>query len=171
MKHFFTFLLAAVSVVFVQKAYSQGTWVKQNLDARISVKFPKAPETQESGPAKIYTLTGSDSTRYTANFMDFESFGMDSATLTNMATTDEFAEQFKTGFTGKIPGFEVSKMDIGKWKDYTAYTIEGAVEEKKLKMYIKCIFIGSKMYSMSCSTFPTSDVKNKDAFLDSFELL
>lgn len=171
MKHFFTFLLATVSVVFVQKGYAQGTWVKQNLDARISIKFPKAPEAQEAGSAKIYTLTGTDSTRYTANYMDFEAFGMDSATLTNMATTDEFAEQFKTGFTGKIPGFELTKMDIGKWKEFTAYTIEGAVEEKKMKMYIKCIFIGSKMYSMSCSTFPNSDVKNKEAFFDSAELL
>ena len=172
MKQFFNFLVVAVFSFAAQKATAQTSWFKQNLDSKIAVKFPSKPEVQDAGPAKIYRLlTEADSTAFTANVSDFESMGLDSATLSSMSGTEEFANQFKGGFAGQIPGLKISKLDIVKWKDFTSYDIEGAVEEKKLKIFVKCVFIGSKMYTLFCATSPKSDIKNKDTFIDSIELL
>lgn len=172
MKKIISFFLVAVFAMAAQKVNAQSGWVKQNLDSKIAVKFPSKPELQENGPAKVYRLlTEPDSTAFTANVTDFESLGLDSATLSSLSGTEEFADQFKGGFAGQLPGLKISKLDIIKWKDFTAYDIEGAVEEKKLKIFVKCVFIGSRMYTLFCATSPKSDMKNKDTFIDSIELL
>lgn len=167
MKKIFT-LFAAIAV-FVITANAQEAWVKQKLDDKMAVKFPKAPESLNDGA--IFRFKDADSTSFTATQMDFSAMGLDSATLTSMAPTEEFAEQFKGGFTAQIPGLEVSKMDIGTWKNHTCYDIEGSVEDKKLKMTFKCIFIGSKMYTFVTAQQEKSDLKNKATFFESIELL
>ena len=77
---------------FIQINFAQETWVKQKLDDRIAVKFPKAPT--QAGPSFKYK--DNDSCGYNAVSQDFGAMGLDSATLAMMAPTDEFVEQFKT---------------------------------------------------------------------------
>jgi hypothetical protein len=170
MTRFFTFLFVVSCFAFSTQSFAQTGWVKQSLDTKVSVKFPKAPEVQEAGPTKIYKLLAEDSTAYTANAVDFEPLGLDSATLATMAPTEEFADQFKNSFTTQLPGLKITQLDIAKWKDFNCYNIEGEVAEKKIKVYIKCVFIGSKLYSLFCAVSAKSDIKNKDTFINSIEL-
>jgi hypothetical protein len=97
--------------------------------------------------------------------------GLDSATVASLSVTEEFANQFKGGFIGQLPDLKISKLDIVKWKNFTAYDIEGTLTEKKLRIFVKCVFIGSKMYTLFCAASPKSDLKNKGLFLESLELL
>lgn len=166
MKKFFT-LLTAITV-FVISATAQDAWVKQKLDDKMAVKFPKAPETLNDGA--VLRFKDADSSSFTATHMDFSAMGLDSATLTSMAPTEEFADQFKGGFAAQIPGLEVSKMDISTWKSYTCYDIVGRVDDKKLNMTFKCIFIGSKMYTFVVAQDDKGNTKNKDIFFESIEL-
>lgn len=167
MKKIFT-LFAAITV-FTIVANAQDAWVKQKLDDKMAVKFPKAPETLNDGA--VLRFKDADSSSFTATHMDFSAMGLDSATLTSMAPTEEFAEQFKGGFAAQIPGLEVAKMDIGTWKSYTCYDIVGKVDDKKLNMTFKCIFIGSKMYTFVVAQDDKGNTKNKEAFFESIELL
>jgi hypothetical protein len=166
MKKVFTLLVAAT--VFVLTANAQDAWVKQKVDVKISVKFPKAPESMNDG--MVLRFKDADSTAYTATNVDLAPMGLDSAMLASMAPSEEFAEQFKGSFTAQIPGLEVTKMDITTWKDFNCYDIEGDVAEKKLKMTFKCIFIGSKMYTFVVAQDDKGNAKNKETFFSSIEL-
>lgn len=167
MKKFFT-LFAAITV-FTIAVNAQTVWVKQKVDDKMAVKFPATPETLNDGA--VFKYKDSDSTAYTANSVDFAPMGLDSATLASMAPTEEFAEQFKGGFAAQIPGLEISKMEVTTWKSFTCYNVEGKIDDKKLNMTFKCIFIGSKMYTFVTAQQEKSNVKNKDTFFESIELL
>jgi hypothetical protein len=161
-------LLAAIAVfsVLSNETFAQTGWFKQKIDSRISAKFPKEPKLEGPG----YKVKGNDSVVYAVNTMDLGAMGLDSATIATMAPTEEFAEQLKAGFAAQIPGFEVTKMDIGTWKDFTVYDIEGEQAEKKIKMYFKCIFINTRLYAFIATVPEKGDVKNKDTFFTSIEL-
>ena len=156
-------LVALVSFSYTS-VFSQDTWIKQKLDEKIYVKFPTAPESLGNN---TYKVQGLDSIAYTANTVDFEAFGLDSATLASMSESDEFVNQFKTGFVAQMPGVEIKKLDINKWNENICYDIEGELASKQLKIFIKCIFIGSKMYTFFSAVPPTGILKNKDTFFSS----
>lgn len=167
MKKIFTLFVAIT--VFAITANAQTAWVKQKLDDKLAVKFPKAPESLNDG--MILRFKDSDSSAYTATNTDLAPMGLDSATLATMAPSEEFAEGFKGNFIAQIPGLEISKLDISTWKDNTCYNFEGDIAEKKLHLTFKCIFIGSKLYTFVVAQDDKGNTKNKEAFFESIELL
>lgn len=168
MKKITVLSLFIASFLLAKTSFAQEGWVKQNVGGRVSVKFPKAPTKNASS----FEATSSDSTFFTVNMLDMGPFGLDSALLTQMAPTEEFAEQFKTGMVAKFPpGSELVKMDIVTWKGYTAYDIEANItaKGKTAKSFTKCIFIGSHMYMFLAVTV-TNSLASKDAFFNSITL-
>ena len=168
MKKIFT-LLMAIALFTLNSFAQEGAWVKQTLDNKVSVKFPSTPEILNDGA--VLRIKTADSCSYTGSFVDFAGMGLDSATLAAMAPTNEFAEQFKSGFSAQIPGLEVSKLDITTWNDFTCYDVEGDIADKKIKMTFKCIFIGSKMFTFAVTLTEKGDAKNIDLFIKSLELV
>lgn len=169
MKKVQKFLLCAVAVlVFSTTVNAQTNWVSTKVGNKVSVKFPKAPESVQEG---IYQLTDNDSSKYTATFVDLEAMGLDSATLSGLVETEEFADQFKTGLVSQVPGLEINKSEITKWNGLVAYVYEGVNAEKKQKATFKTIFMGAKMFTFICIYPEAAGSGNKDLFINSLELI
>lgn len=158
-----------VAITLSFSAQAQEGWVKQKVDERISAKFPKAPEA--AAPGAPIRVKDNDSCTYLVAAQDFGAMGLDSATLQAMAPSDEFIEQFKTGFASSA-GMDISKLDVGQWKNYTAYTVEAVTsKDQKRNVNMKCIFIGSKMYIVSFTAPVGFDgSKKREQFFNSVEL-
>ncbi len=102
MKKAFYLLLIVLSASATSKA--QQGWVKQNLDLKIAVNFPKSPTKTTSNGIDIYTAKGPDSLGYIANMVDLKVIAnLDSATLAPLKDTQEFADQLKTGMSSSMP--------------------------------------------------------------------
>lgn len=119
--------------------------------------------------ADAYRYKGADSIAYVATVSDLEPMGLDSATVTAMAPTQEFMDQLKMGMTMQMPGVTFSKSEITTWNGHTVYNLEGA-EEKKGQVFMKIIFVGAKMYILINNVPDGKPVTGKDTFLGSFSL-
>jgi len=164
-------LLTAVAAVLIMgciTAQAQTNWVTQSIDERASIKFPQKPE--KMGEAAVYRYKGADSITYVSTVTDMEAMGLDSATLTAMAPTQEFMDQMKTGMSMQMKGVSFSKSEITTWKGYTTYDFEGEEEAKKTKVFLKTVFVGSKMYVLLNNVPPGQPVTGKDTFFSSFTL-
>lgn len=155
-------LMSSVTVM------AQGDWVKQSIDGRASIKFPKTPE--KVPDADAYYYTGPDSIKYVVNVTDLGELGLDSATLAEMTPTDEFLDQMKMGMTMQMPGIEFSKSAISTWKNYTVYDFEGYNKTDKANMFIKTVFVGSKMYVLLNIVPEKKTATGKDTFFNNFTL-
>jgi len=170
MKKLFKFILPVIAVLFfAANANAQTNWVSQKISNKVIVKFPKAPEVLQENVA--YKAVGDDSTMYTAAYADLEAMGLDSATLASMVETEEFFEQFKTGFTAQMEGLELKKSEIVKWNGFVSYNLEGDVQAKGKKAFIKTIFIGSHMFTFFCVAPTDFYTKNKEVFVGALELV
>ncbi len=172
MKKVFTSItVLLIAVLFVTNANAQTDWVQKKMDNKVSVKFPKEPSSVGDDKNVGYKFVFEDGTICSASLTDLEQMGLDSATLASLIETEEFFEQFKVGFTSQMPGAEIKKSEIAKWNSYVCYNIEGEDKEKGNKSFFKCIFIGSKMYVFTSIVNAKGDVKNKDVFFQTIELI
>ena len=166
MKKLFITFLTAVSFLSVTAVKAQ-EWVKQDIDEKVSVKFPQAPT--QTGPVWEYTTIDSSSS-YTANGFDLSQFGLDSSTIASQAPTQMFLDQFKGGLAQQMPNVEISKADVTTWNNFPAYNIEGELKDKNQLIFINCVFIGTTCYSFSCAMKKDLPAANKETFFSSVEL-
>ncbi|RZK75949.1 MAG: hypothetical protein EOO92_15355 [Pedobacter sp.] len=162
-----TISLLAFLILLVTAVSAQTSWVSQKIDDRFTLKFPVTPKLEKA----IYIAKGPDSTGYTLNIVDFNVVAkLDSAALAPIKDTEEFASQLKSGLIQSLPMLANSEIAIGKFKGYTSYTISGGNDEKKAKLYIQMILVGSKLYSMASAVQDATGeagLKNKDVFFAS----
>ncbi len=149
---------------------AQTNWVVQKVDDKISVKFPAKPETIEQSGMFAATYESPEKIKYVVNTMDFANFGLDSATLAPMLETQEFSDQIVTGMKTKMEGFEFSDLVTSKWNGNTVYTLDATNKNEKKKVFVKMVFIGSKMYNMVFSFPDGASQDSKETFFNSLQL-
>jgi hypothetical protein len=160
-------LLASVS------AKAQTGWVTQNVDEKISIKFPvETKKTTAANGSNVYTVKGQDSIGYSATMTDLNvTVHIDSAALAPLKDTQEFADQMMAGMASKKANYAFGAVTLGKWKNNTTYSITGTETTKKSTLFVQMMLIGSKMYIFSCSIPPNLTTKNNEIFFSTIELL
>lgn len=163
------FYLLLISICISLGAHAQSDWVKYQVGDRISVKFPTTAKKLAVGNNDVYI--GKDSVGYTAVVVDFvTTAGMDSVALAPVKDLPEFAAQLRAGMGSTMPGFTLGDVAIGKWKGHTVYDMVGTGTQRKEKMVIHMVLVGSRMCTLSVivpdSVGPTKDPENYFATLE-----
>jgi hypothetical protein len=158
-----TLLLAAVMFIAGFARAQTASWINYKIDEKLSCKMPEQPTQVEEH--SVYAK-GKDTTVYVVAVVDFAKLatGIDSAQLATMAPTPEFANQFKNGMLGQMPGSTMGDVTIGKWKGHTSYAMDGANAANKQKLYAFMVLIGTKMYSLMVVTPDTHNADAKNNF-------
>ena len=101
--------ILTAAVVFVSFSYTsifaQDTWIKQKLDEKIYVKFPKAPEALGNNKYKVQSV---DNNTYTAELHDLGDY-VDSATFADMDTV-KFANGYIERFALEFEGLKIKNL-------------------------------------------------------------
>ena len=74
---------------------------------------------------------------------------LDSATFAQSVLTQPFAGEVRNGMLSQMQGFTLGDVKVGKWKNYTTYTMQGEQAAQKLADFTYMIVIGRYMYSIS----------------------
>ncbi|MDB4902873.1 MAG: hypothetical protein JWQ63_2154 [Mucilaginibacter sp.] len=166
MKKTFFFLVA--TILFLNIAQAQTGWINYKIDNKLSIKVPAEPTKLDENSVFVKTK---DSSVYVIAVVDiFKLAGLDSATIASQSPTVEFANSFKNGMLGKMPGSTLGDVTIGKWKGYTCYNMDGGNASSKLKIYTFMLFIGTKVYSVMTILPENKNTKEKDAYFNSLVL-
>lgn len=165
------FLLLFVFVLQVI-AKAQTDWITKKLDEKISVKFPIEPQKLTNNGNDTFVAKESDSLAYSAGMIDLKVVAnLDSATLAPMKDSQEFANQMVKGIASKKKNYAFGDVTIGKWKNFTSYNTSAYDNTNKNTLLVKIIFIGSKMYLISCRVPADIATKKNNTFFSSIEIL
>ena len=149
---------------------AQTNWFRQRLNEQIAVHFPSTPEILGTGNNIVYRYIDKDIIIYSANIIDFKAAAhLDSAKLALMKDTQQFADALKGGMSRTAKNYEFGDVSLSKWEGCTTYNIIGKNVEKKTKIYILIILIGSKGYSLSCIVPDIASSKRKNDFFSNVE--
>jgi hypothetical protein len=166
MKKIFFFLVA--TILFLNIAQAQTEWVNYKIDNKLSIKVPAEPTKLDENSVFVRTK---DSCVYVITAIDMQKLaGLDSATVASQSPTIEFANSFKKGMLGKMPGSTLGDVAIGKWKGYICYNMDGGNVAAKLKIYTFMVFIGTKVYSIMSILPENKNTKEKDIYFNSLAL-
>ncbi len=165
------FLLLLIAFVYVN-ANAQTSWVTKKLSTNLSVKFPSEPQLSTKNGLESYTVKEKDSTAFSASSIDLEQTArLDSAALASMKDNQGFADNLAKSMAAQKKSYTFGNVTIGKWKTYTSYTMSGIDSTTKSTLFVQMIFIGSKMYVLSCRIPDQLASKNKELFFSSVELI
>ena len=166
--HYLLLLVLALS----STVNAQTNWITKNLDEKLSVKFPGKPEALTKIGTVLYVYKEKDSSAYSASVVDLNVLAhLDSATLSPMKDTQEFANQLKAGIAVQKTNYMFGDIVVGKWKTYTSYNVSALDRADKNTLKMVMILIGSKMYSFSCRVPPNLNPDSDQTFFSSVELL
>ncbi len=162
------FLFLIIVIFGARVAKAQNGWIDYRIDNKLSVKLPKEPTPIKE--SSVY-VRDKDTTAYIISTFDcLKTADLDSVQLASSAPTVSFAENFKNGIVGKMPGTTLGQVNIGKWNGYTSYRIEGGNTSKKLKLYIFTVIIGTNLYSLMVISHDNYNPIVKDSFFASLVL-
>jgi hypothetical protein len=151
---------------------AQTGWITQNLDEKLSIKFPAQPQKTTKNGFVIYTLREPDSMAYSVAMLDYKVvLHLDSAALAPMKDNQQFANQLRAGIASKKTNYTFGDITIGKWNTYATYSMSASENTNKNTLLIQMILIGSKMYSLSCRIPANMTTKNNEVFFGSFGIL
>ncbi|MET0392480.1 MAG: hypothetical protein ABW019_05035 [Chitinophagaceae bacterium] len=171
MKKLFAALLVLPFLAFVA-----ADWVTVQLDEKVSVSFPSAPQEKEMAGNQVWVQDIDKDARCMAMVLDFSKFGLDSAGLAEEMGKDQAFADFRGGILGQIQGATLISEKKGKinGKIYFEYVINmGKNDDKDALniMYSRNIFVSNKMYTLSFyekNNMPREKDRNK--FYNSFKL-
>jgi hypothetical protein len=172
MKHL-AVLVAALQLTLLLHAQE---W-KVNLSDSVSVSTPIALHDTLISNMKVKVGGKEDhSASFTAMLLDYKSFGLTEAMISSVANTNDFKEQFKTGFLGSMPGAVIVSDTIATYHNkYTYYdfVISTVQNNIPITMYVRSLFykaLGINLYY----AFPKSqkaDIAEKDKFFNSIVII
>ena len=169
MKKTLALVMAVLLTITIVRA--QVGWITHKADNRISVKFPNEPKEVTPGTFVALDKIGKDSVGYSITVVDLEKVaGIDSATLTPIKATQQFADQLKAGMKQSLTDIDLQDFKISTWKGFTSYSTTGNGATKKQTMYIFMVLIGSKMYSLSSVVPNGVATTGRDEFFSSLTL-
>lgn len=164
--------LLLVVLLFPMLAIAQTNWVTQKLDDNLSIKFPLSPEKSTKSGAEVYVVKERDSIMYSAGIVDMKNVSrLDSASLVPLKDTQGFANGLTKTMAAQKPNYTFGNVNIGKWKTFTSYQILGSEKTTKATLTVQMIFIGSKLYILSCRVPENVKTEKKDLFFSSATLL
>jgi hypothetical protein len=170
MKKTYYLLLFVLLASFTVNA--QTGWVTKNIDDKLSIKFPVEPKKATKNGFDSYVAKGNDSVAYSSTVLDLKVVAnLDSATLAPVKDSQEFADQMKMGMVSTKTNYTIGDITIGKWKNYTTYSVSGTENATKSTLYIRMILIGSKMYTLSCMLPANLSTKNNETFFGSVDFV
>jgi hypothetical protein len=166
MKKIILLLIVAALLLSTNRVHAQSDWVNYKIDSKLSVKLPNQPASANGAT----TVQTKDSLTCFVMVINMMTAGkIDSATLANLAPTDDFTNGIKAGMLGKLPGATLGDVKTGKWNGYYCYNIDGYTS-KKLRLYFYIIIIGDDVYCLG-TIFPEKlGAKSKDDFFNSLAL-
>ena len=163
-----------VLFLFPSLAFAILEWTTVKLDDRVSVQFPSAPTSSESGGNPMWIADIDTNSRCMALLVDLGKMGLDSATFTPMLEQDAFYEQFKTSTINSIG--DIKFVEERKFKIGGRYAYELVLEKETpdtrfnyKRVYIRSHFVGTKIYSLSFfQKKPADDQRQK--FFESLQV-
>jgi hypothetical protein len=168
-KNYYLLLLVLVLSASVN---AQTQWKEINLDEKILVKFPSAPEKKTANGIINFVAKTKDSVTFTASVIDYQVIAkIDSAGLAALKDTKGFADQLKAGISAQRKDYVLGDVKVDKWRAYTTYQLLGTKSNDNKKLHLKMIIIGSKMYSLSCLVPAQLETRDTEIFLDSLEFI
>lgn len=156
------------TILIINTCYSQSELVDYKIDGKVSVKLSIQPTKLDEN--SVYVKNEDSSVYIVAKFDLHKMAGIDSAQIAAQAPTKDFADSFKNGMIGKMPGTTAGEVAIGKWKGYICYNIDGDNISKKLKVYAFVVFVGANMYSLMAILPADRNTVGKDNFFGSLAL-
>ncbi len=156
------------TILIINTCYSQSELVDYKIDNKVSVKLSMQPSKNDEN--SVYVKNKDSSVFIVAKFDLYKMAGIDSAQIAAQAPTKEFADSFKNGMLGKMPGTTMGEVAIGKWKGYISYNMDGGNISKKLKVYAFVFFVGANMYSLLAILPADRSTAGKDNFFGSLVL-
>ncbi len=136
---------------------AQQKWVLVEVDNRITVGFPLAPEkidknnymSVEADSSKVYAL-------YILDLKD--EFGADSAMIDQMKNKPDFASGLGQVALKSVKGLKMAEVKTGSRQGFTSYTTSGT--DIQGNMYeLLMLIVGSKFYTFT--EFHVSQLKDK----------
>ena len=166
------FYLLLFIAILPAAGMAQSNWVTKKIDNTLAVKFPSAPEKTMTAGGEVYITKEKDSTQYSASFLDLKLLAnLDSAALAPLKENKAFADQLIKSIAAQKPKYTFGDVTIGKWKTFTAYYTSAIDKTTNATAFLKMIFIGSKLYSVTFKLPENLVTKNKEVFFNSVELL
>ena len=92
---------------------------------------------------------------------------MDSVTFVQTVPTQPFADEVRKGMLSQMQGFTMGDIKVGKWKNYTMYTMQGEQTAQKLVDFTYMIIIGRYLYSISALIPQGKSLASKDYLFNS----
>jgi hypothetical protein len=167
-----TYYLLLFVLLLSAAAKAQTNWVTNNLDDKMSVKFPVVPKKTTTNGIDVYTVRMNDSLAYSATMIDYNVLvHLDSAAIAPVKDKQQFADQLRMGMASKKTNYTFGAITIGKWNTYTAYNMSAIENTSKNTLWVQAILIGSKMYTLSCRVPANMVTKNNEVFFASPQLL
>jgi hypothetical protein len=165
-------LVLAVMLLFSIAASAQEKWITKPLDGRLSVKFPSEPEKVTKNGVDTFTAKEKDSVMFSAGAIDMNVVAnMDSAALVPLKDNQMFADQLMAGMASQKPNYKFGTVKIGKWNTFTTYNVSGVDTTTKNVLSIQMIFIGSKLYALTCRVPADLTTKKNELFFNSVTLI
>jgi len=167
-----TYYLLLFVLMMSASAKAQTGWITQNLDEKLSVKFPAQPQKTTKNGFDFYTVREPDSMAYSVAVLDYKVvLHLDSAALAPMKDNQQFADQLRAGIASKKTNYTFGDITIGKWNTYATYSMSASENINKNTLLIQMILIGSKMYSLSCRIPANMTTKKNEVFFGSVGIL
>src|ERR1700709_1479511 len=103
-------ILTIATALLVNRTNAQTAWVNYKIDGRLSVKMPSEPTKLDENS---YYVRTKDTCIYIVAKLDMQKLtGLDSAAIATQSTTSAFANSFKVGMAGQMPGSELGEVAI-----------------------------------------------------------
>lgn len=147
---------------------AQENWITKQLDGKLSVKFPSEPQKMTKNGADSFVAKEKDSVIYSAGSIDMYTVAkMDSAALAPLKDNPMFAEKLIAGVASQKSTYKFGEVKLGKWNGLTTYNVVGTENANKNTLHIQMIFVGSKLYTLTCRVPAEVTTKSNELFFNS----
>jgi len=161
-------VLVCFVTLFTTAVLAQKNWVKQKLTSRFTASFPFAPSQTAS---TTFALKDSTGVVYTATYSFIaQNLKIDEKVFEKLAITNEFASEFLSTLQATLSQYSLEKLQIKQHKNHVSYLTSGRNETDKKTIFMNIVFVDGVYYSLSCIVPDSIESKNKDLFLNSFQI-
>lgn len=142
---------------------AQEGWVKQKINAKVTVGFPLAPKKVNENS---YVVKDADENIYITTTLDMLAVTKMSLEEFNTGiVTQEFADEFLNGLAPSMPAYTFKAIKITKIKDQTVYQVEGRDDKNQATIYFNIFFIDGTSHSLTCIYKDGKPSRARDLFL------
>ena len=159
-------------LLFSITATAQEKWITKQIDGKLSVSFPSEPKKETKNGIDTYVVKEKDSVAYSVGTMDLKLvLKLDSAALAPLKDDPRFAKQLMEGMASTKLNYKFGEVTIGKWNTLTTYNVSAVDDTAKNVLSIQMIFLGSRLYVLTCRVPAALTTKKNELFFNSLTLI